>query len=182
LRIISGQAKGRRIFKPGGSYIRPTSDMIKEALFNILPELSGKRFLDLFAGSGSVGLEALSRGAMKVVFVEKDSSCVEAIIRNIQQCQFEERYEYLVMSTEKALRILGRRGEYFDIVFIDPPYERELVQKTLIEVDGSKILCDDGWVVAQRSIREKAISHAGRLFLEQERKYGDTFLSFYKMK
>ena len=182
MRIIGGCEKGRRLLKLSGTSIRPTSDMIKEALFNMLPEIPGKRFLDLFAGTGSVGLEALSRGADQVVFVEKDFSCIEIIIRNLHHCRFEGRYECLAMSAEKALGLLRRRAGSFDLIFLDPPYDEEYVQETLVKIEAANLLCEDGCVAVQRSMRENVDIKLGRLYIDYERKYGDTFVSFYKLK
>lgn len=179
MRIIGGESKGRRLIRPAGAQIRPTSDMIKEALFNLLPPVEGKNVLDLFAGTGSVGLEALSRGAERVVMVEKDPHCMAVIKKNLEHCGGVDRCECLTMSAERALKILERRPEPFDIIFMDPPYDRGFVIKTLVAIEGSAILSPQGILAVQRSSREKAAARVGRFTLSDERTYGETVLSFW---
>ena len=97
MRVIGGSAKGHRLAKPPGVVLRPTADAVKEALFNILADVTGKRFLDLFAGAGGVGIEAASRGAAKVVFVDKNRRCTETVFRNLRRCGIDEGHECLAM-------------------------------------------------------------------------------------
>ncbi len=179
MRIIGGESKGRRLISPAGAQIRPTSDMIKEALFNLLPDVDGKKFLDLFAGTGSVGLEALSRGATRVVFAEKDPRCMAVIKKNLEHCGGIGQCECLSMSVERALKVLERRHELFDVIFLDPPYDRGFVIKTLVAVEGSTILSPYGILAVQHSSREKAGAMMGRFKLIDERTYGETGLSFW---
>jgi N6-adenine-specific methylase len=132
MRIIGGRAKGRRIFTPKGRRIRPTSDMVKESLFNILPSIKGKLFLDLFAGTGNVGLEALSRGAAMAVFVERNPHLAEVINKNLAICGFDENYEIISATVEKGIKLLSKGRKRFDIIFADPPYEKGIVKKFFI--------------------------------------------------
>jgi len=182
MRIIGGQAKGRRIAKPQGCEIRPTSDRVKEALFNLLQRMDGCRFLDLFAGTGNIGLEALSRGASQVIFVEQDPRCIEAIRRNARHCGFTDGYECLAQTVDDALRRLSRRGDVFDVIFMDPPYDRGLVQEVLTGIERHALLTEEGIVVVQHSARESVGCDAEMLILEDERRYGDTLLSFWSSK
>jgi 16S rRNA (guanine(966)-N(2))-methyltransferase RsmD len=129
MRIIGGDAKGRRIHSPKRSKIRPTSDGIKESLFNILPEVSEKSFLDLFAGTGNVGIEALSRGASKVVFIEKNAVMANSIKRNLEEFGLSGKYEILTTEASKGIRQLQKRRERFDYLFADPPYEKGFIEK-----------------------------------------------------
>ncbi len=152
--------------------------MIKEALFNLLPDMAGKSFLDLYAGTGSVGIEALSRDAARVVFVEEDARFMDTLKKNLLHCIPDASCECLISSVEKALRSLSLRGDRFDIVFMDPPYDKGHVHETLSEIDQAGLLRDDGMVVVQHSAREAAGPQSGRLVLEDERRYGDTVLSF----
>jgi 16S rRNA (guanine966-N2)-methyltransferase len=182
MRVIGGRAKGRRLLKPTGVRLRPTSDMIKEALFNFLPDISGTNFLELFAGTGGIGIEASSRGAARVVFVENNPSCIEMINRNILLCGMDTGWECLASDVDLAVKMLGRRGESFDFIFLDPPYEEGLVERTIIGIGNAQILCPEGEVIVQHSIREPLAEETEILILERQRKYGDTLLSFLRLK
>jgi 16S rRNA (guanine966-N2)-methyltransferase len=182
MRIIGGDAKGRAIYSPKRSQMRPTSDGIKESLFNILREISGKYFADFFAGSGNVGLEALSRGAAKVVFVESNSAMVNAIKRNLREFSFGG-YEIMAMEAAKGIRKLHTRGERLDYLFVDPPYERGLVRDFFRSLSGGNILSEDGVLIIQHSLRENVDGYyTGDFILTDRRRYGDTHLSFFKNK
>lgn len=183
MRIIGGEAKGRRIYLPKGCNIRPTADVIKESLFNSLYSVEGKLFLDLFAGSGAVGLEALSRGAARVVFIEKNVTLVNAIKRSVKTLRFENRAEILGVEAEKGLRMISRRGEEFHILFADPPYEKGFVEKVLQMISERNLVADDGIIVIQHSIREETEGDPGGSCILRERKrYGETVLSFFTIR
>lgn len=180
MRIIGGDAKGRRIHSPKRSKIRPTSDGIKESLFNILPEVSEKSFLDLFAGTGNVGIEALSRGASKVVFIEKNASMVNSIKRNLEEFGFSGKYEILATEASKGIRQLQKRGERFDYLFADPPYEKGCIREIFQCIREGEMISSDGFFVIQHSIRENIEgTQTGIFVLTDQRKYGDTLLSFF---
>ena len=183
MRVISGDAKGRALFLPAKSKARPTSDRIKEALFNILAPIRGKLFLDVFAGSGSVGIEALSRGAALAVFVEKEPAHCDYINRNIKRCGFTGNYDICSAELIKAIPILEKKGMLFDIIFADPPYEAGLVEKTLKYFSDGKLSASDGMIIFQHSVREEPDWKRGRgLIVIDQRKYGDTLLTFLKVK
>lgn len=125
MRVIAGAAKGRRLKVPQSKDIRPITDMIKEALFNTLGQyLQDKSFLDLFAGSGAVGIEALSRGAKNVIFVEKEAKAVEIIHYNLRHCRLEDRARVIKGDAFKVIGRLADRGERFDYIYVDPPFSR----------------------------------------------------------
>lgn len=181
MRVIGGEARGRVIRLPGGCRIRPTADRIKGALFNILGPVEGKSFLDLFAGSGNVGLEALSRGARRSVFVEKDSRLVVAIEENLQRLGFEGRAEVIAADAEKGLRRLQKREERFDILFADPPYEEGFPADIADKLKTADLLAENGVIILQHSLREPLEpSVAQRWAVTDQRRYGDTLLSFLK--
>ena len=181
MRITGGEAKGRRILLPGGSRIRPTTDRIRESLFGILGPLDGVAFLDLFAGSGAVGLEALSRGAGSAVFVEKQTGLAEAIRRNLELLGFSEKGVILAADAEKGLGRLAVRQARFGILFADPPYGEGYVAKTLKWLGQADLLAEDGIVVLQHSQREGMDETCpGTLKAVDRRRYGDTVLSFLK--
>jgi len=182
MRIIGGEARGRRFVLPDGLNIRPTSDRIKESLFNILPVVEGLRFLDLFAGTGSVGMEALSRGAVRAVFVDEDRRCIDAIRVHLTRFGFGRRQECFSTTADRAVQTLGERGERFDVIFMDPPYDEGFVGRTLQTINDSRILAEDGMVSVQHSARESDEETAGRLKRMDERVYGDSVLSFWKWR
>lgn len=180
MRIIGGQAKGRRIFVPK-SHIRPTSDMIKEALFNILPPMEGKTFLDLFAGTGSIGLEAMSRGAVKAVFVEVNRSLFGTIKKNLSVCGFNNKYEIISASVRDGIKLLNKKREKFDVIFADPPYERGFIKETLYLLGGGSLISEDGIIVMQHSCKEELDWDTDEFVLTDQKIYGDTTISFLKM-
>lgn len=189
MRIIAGKAKGRVLVAPKAKILRPTTDRVKESLFNILP-VEGHRFLDLFAGAGGVGLEAASRGASGVVFVESNRACAQAIRANIERCGFLNMpvgkpdeggvgdIEVIECPAERALRLLGHRGERFDVVFADPPYGGGAVDASLRLVRSLGLLARGGRVVVQHSVRDELPARREGYRVEDSRRYGDTALSF----
>jgi 16S rRNA (guanine(966)-N(2))-methyltransferase RsmD len=180
MRIIGGDAKGRRIHSPKRSKIRPTSDGIKESLFNILLEVSEKSFLDLFAGTGNVGIEALSRGASKVVFIEKNAVMANSIKRNLEEFGLSGKYEILTTEASKGIRQLQKRRERFDYLFADPPYEKGFIREIFQCIREGEMISSDGVVVIQHSIKENIEgTQTGTFVLTDQRKYGDTLLSFF---
>jgi len=183
MRIIGGEARGRAIRLPGGCRIRPTADRVKEALFNILGPVEGKSFIDVFAGCGNVGLEALSRGACRSVFVEKDLRLIEAIRENLRLLGFEGRAEMIAADAEKGMRRLGKKGERFDILFADPPYEEGFLTEIMNYLEGAELLTENGIIILQHSLREPLRqSVAQPLAVSDQRRYGDTLLSFLKKR
>lgn len=181
MRIGGGTVKGRRLFVPKGACVRPTSDRLKESLFSIIGDVETRSFLDLFAGTGNMGLEALSRGAGRVVFVEHDRILIEAINKNIAACGFGDCSEILGDDFVKAIRNLITKAACFDIIYADPPYEKGFVGLTLQELSGGQLLANDGLAVIQHSIREAAlIDKSCRMALADQRRYADTLLSFFK--
>ncbi|MEK7828041.1 MAG: 16S rRNA (guanine(966)-N(2))-methyltransferase RsmD [Thermodesulfobacteriota bacterium] len=181
MRIIGGELRGRVVRLPAGSRIRPTADRIKESLFNILHSVEGTSFLDLFAGTGNVGLEALSRGARFATFVEKDIRLVRALQESLVQLGFAARAEVIAADAERGLGRLVQRGNRFDIIFTDPPYDQGLVLETLAWPDMRKALTENGIIVIQHSVREKPEGlQAQPWVVADQRRYGDTVLSFLK--
>ncbi len=174
VRIIGGEAKGRRLALPKKGEIRPTSDFVREALFNILGRQDGKSWLDIYAGTGAVGLEALSRGAGTAVFIENGKSCCEAIRANIEKCGFGPRAEVLEMTAEQGLRLLSGRGRRFDVIFADPPYSMGLAGAMPGLIERTGISAAGGMLVIQHSLREDLEFDSGAWNAVDNRKYGDT--------
>ena len=181
MRIIGGEARGRPIRLPAGCRIRPTADRVKESLFNILHTVEGAYFLDIYAGCGNVGLEALSRGARGSVFVEKDLRLVDAIRENLRLLGFEGQGEVIATGAEQGLRRLEKRGERFDILFADPPYDEGFLPEILMCLEGAELLAENGMIVLQHSVREDPKESLPQtLVMTDQRRYGDTLLSFLK--
>jgi 16S rRNA (guanine(966)-N(2))-methyltransferase RsmD len=160
--------------------VRPTPDAVRESLFNILPPVDGQTFLDLYAGTGIVGLEALSRGASRVVFVEKQAGIAKKIKEQVAAIGLANRSLVLTMTADKGIAALRGREERFDIVFADPPYERGWIMKTITYRLCHELLAKEGLLVLQRSVREEIAAGDGShgFALVDERRYGDTVLTF----
>lgn len=181
MRVIGGAAKGRRLLAPKGQAVRPTADRVKESLFNILPrDFSGMKVLDLFAGTGNLSIEALSRGADHAVLVDSSERSVAVIKENLRRLSFATKTEVWVASAARSLRVLARRKESFDIIFLDPPYDQGLAKRSLAIIAQCNLLDDSGTIVVEHSAREALQRRYDSLELHDERRYGDTLLSFYK--
>lgn len=152
MRIIAGSARSLPLKTIEGMDTRPTTDRIKETLFNMLnPELSGCLFLDLFAGSGQIGLEAISRGAQKAVFVENNKKAVNCIQENIAFTHFTEQSTLMHMDVVSAIRRMEGK-EIFDIIFMDPPYKKGLEQEVLSVLADSSIINEDTLIVVEAAL------------------------------
>ena len=181
MRIISGVSKGRRLLTPRKPSIRPTSDRVKESIFNILGrEVQDKVVLDLFAGTGNLGIEALSRGAKRALFVEKGRQAVRLIQRNLLQCSMEGRSEILPKDVHRAIGILRQRGESFDLILMDPPYEKGLIQKTLMKLSSEGIYQEDSILIIEHDRREPLPQVIAKWSLIRQQRIGDTVISFLK--
>jgi 16S rRNA (guanine(966)-N(2))-methyltransferase RsmD len=181
LRVISGSLKGRKIRSLEGEGVRPTSDRVKEALFNILMgRIDESIFLDLFAGTGNVGIEALSRGAEFCYFVDKNLSSVRCIIENITKLDLKSSCKVLHMDAFVALDMFHKKGIKFDIIFLDPPYHQNLSEKALKRIASLQVLKEGGVVVAEVHKREELKEKYGNLKKVKESNYGETILVFYE--
>ena len=183
MKVISGKAKGRNLKMPKqstGKRIRPLTGRVKEALFNILANrIDGVRFLDLFAGTGAVGIEALSRGACIAFFVEKDLKVVQALRENLDATGFSDKAEVYCLDVLKAIQVMDNAGGKFDIVFIGAPYGDPVLEATLKSINNASILDNKAIVIAEHSARSRLADTYGRLIKYRDAKYGDTVLSFY---
>jgi 16S rRNA (guanine966-N2)-methyltransferase len=178
MRIISGTSKGRKLVTPKNHSLRPTSDRVKESLFNMLrDEIEGKTVLDLFAGTGNLGIEALSRGAKKAIFVEKERQALRLIQKNLIQFGLEGRSEILPKDVNRAIGLLKQRGESFDLILMDPPYEKGLIQETLMKLNFHQIYHGDSILVIEHNRREPLPHLLEGWNLIRRRRIGDTVLS-----
>lgn len=181
MRVIGGAAKGRRLLVPKGQTVRPTAARVKESLFNILPrDFSGLTVLDLFAGTGNLSIEALSRGAEHAVLVDSSARSAAAMKGNLRRLGLAAQSEVWLAPVARSLRSLARRRERFDFIFLDPPYEQGLAGRSLEGIAQGNLLRDSGTVVVEHSLREAVQPRYGDLQLHDQRRYGDTLLSFYK--
>jgi 16S rRNA (guanine(966)-N(2))-methyltransferase RsmD len=180
-RIIAGKGKGRRLKAPAGEATRPTAARLRQSLFDILsPRLPGCRFLDLFAGSGAIGLEALSRGAVHVTLVDEDREAVDSIRRNaaaLAAAGGEARV--LRQDARAAVMGLAAAGDRFDLVYLDPPYGSDLYEPVLERV--APLLRDDGLAVAEHFHKRDLPERIGRLERVRVARTGDHRLSFYRL-
>ena len=175
MRVIAGAARRTALSAPKGLNTRPTSDRIKENLFNILaPDVPGARFLDLFCGSGAIGIEALSRGADMAVFVDSSREAIAVTGDNLARARLGDKARVLNMCALKAVSQLQAEGYVFDIVYLDPPYGAEVLTQALTTLCG--ILAEGAIVVAEVAKDESISSPLAILF---EREYGNTRLQFY---
>jgi 16S rRNA (guanine(966)-N(2))-methyltransferase RsmD len=175
VRVIAGRLKGRRLKTPSWTGLRPTSDKLRETLFNILaPRIEGARVLDGFAGTGAVGIEAISRGAAHVVFVENDRRAAALIAGNLAECGVEAGYTIERGDVESVLRRSG--GAAFDLILLDPPYEDPNVAAVLDAAAGA--LVSGGWVVLERATRREPESPAA-LARTRDVRSGDSTLTFF---
>ena len=182
MRIIGGHDRGRRLRAPRGQTTRPTADRVRVSLFDVLgPAVAGTRVLDLFAGTGAVGIEALSRGAARVVFVEKDQAALRALRANLAALG-ASRAAARVMAGD-VLHVLGdlpAQEEPFDLVFIDPPYATSLAGRVLAALAAARICRAGGEVIVQHSTRTALPSVQGFVDHRRARRFGDTALTFLR--
>lgn len=185
MRIISGTMRGTKLFTLEGENTRPTLDRVKEALFNILQlELQDAIVLDLFAGSGALGLEALSRGAQKAILCDSSKEAINIIKKNIEKTKTESKTILFPMNFERALEKCKVENYKFDIVFLDPPYESnyyEIATKKILELD---LLKDDGIFILETDDKDRVLNTIDKNLLEIQdtRKYGRVNLLFFKRK
>lgn len=175
MRVITGTARGRKLLEPEGMAIRPTTDMVKEALFNIVQfDIEGRRVLDLFAGTGQLGIEALSRGAAEAVFCDESAKSVKLVRANLERCGLSGRVEQT-----DSIAYLSRDGR-FDLVFIDPPYDTDLIEKALNVIQNVDLLNDGGIIICE-SRREKILPELAPPYRRAlTRRYGKVCLTVYK--
>ena len=186
MRVIAGKYKGRRLNSPENYDIRPTSDKAKEAMFSILTaEVYGSRVLDLFAGTGSLGIEALSRGAASCVFADSSRASLRLINANLEHCAVEEDTKVLPGDFRKVLLKLSARiedglEEKFDIILLDPPYGKGLLTEAIELISDGNILSEGGTIIAEHRKEEELPDTIGRYKKEKDRRYGIVKLSIYK--
>nr|QKW93932.1 ribosomal RNA small subunit methyltransferase D [Vitiosangium cumulatum] len=184
MRIVAGSARGRALAGPKATskHIRPTADRVRETIFNVLGQwLEGQKVLDLYAGTGALGLESISRGASRAVLVDSDREALSLCRTNTDALGFGARVEVLAQPVERALETLGRRGDRFELIFADPPYAARVVETVLEGLVRHGVLAPGGTVVIEHDKREAAPeSHEGFERVDQ-RRFGDTLVSLFRI-
>ena len=179
--IISGEKKGRQLFGPGPEEIRPITHLVRKAIFDLLRQvIDGAEFLDLFAGTGSVGLEALSQGAKSCFFVDRLPEAIELISKNVEELNYSDRTRICRSEASDALERLGALGHRFDIVFVGPPYETDLAEKTLRQLDELQVVNPGGLIVVEVFLKEDLKDRLKSLRQIKNREYGQTKLLIYR--
>lgn len=180
MRIVAGKNKGNILKSPKDLSVRPTSEKVREALFDILgTSVKETSFLDLFAGTGAVGIEALSRGAREVIFIEKELKCIKIIKENLEKAGNSQNAIIYKIDFLSGLKLLVKKNYLLDYIFLDPPYSRGLVNISLLEIAKLPILKHNGLVIAQHHKKEKVMENLNNLRLFNQRRYGECYLSFY---
>ena len=177
MRIISGEHKGRRLVGGKRAGLRPTADRVKESIFNVLQkEVAGKRVLDIFAGAGTLGIEALSRGAESVTFVDASRQSISILKKNLHDLNLEGKSTILRLD---GLEALGKLKQKFHLVFADPPYLEGLVQRIVDSVARSEVLEKDGILILEHHKKEKFSFSQESLAVLKQKRFGDTMISFF---
>lgn len=177
MRIISGKYRGKKLLSPKDERVRPTTDMVKENVFNLLPrDFQGLTFLDLFAGSGAIGIEAISRGARRVVFVDRDRESMEYVRRNLEL--IGEKAE--TMTSDYLSAITKLKGSKFDIIYIDAPYNMMIIDEVLTAIKANALLSENGLVVYESLAKTNQKSGLTDYELLKSRKYGSVIIDIYR--
>ncbi|WHY02270.1 16S rRNA (guanine(966)-N(2))-methyltransferase RsmD [Neobacillus sp. DY30] len=180
MRVVSGVCKGRPLKAVPGNTTRPTTDKVKEALFNMIgPYFDGGMGLDLFAGSGGLGLEALSRGLDKVIFVDRDVKAIQTIYENIQNCKMEDKAEVYRNDADRALKALIKREVFFDYIFLDPPYKKQQLLSLMEKISENGLLTDGGYIICEHSHDVELPARAGKFSQYKHEKYGIIAITIY---
>ena len=181
MRIIAGELKGTRITAPNGRPLRPTSDRVKEALFSILSaEVHGIEFLDLFAGTGSIGIEALSRGAHHAWFVEDNSKHLGFLRKNVEKCHLVGKTTIINSHVDSFITDPFQKRKPFDIIFMDPPYFDAALENILDHPKLHSLLKKDGFIVVEHFHKVSLKNAYGNLKKLKEYRYGDSLLTFFR--
>ena len=182
MRIVAGDFGGRRLKAVPGMATRPTTDKVKEALFNIIgPYFDGGRSLDLFAGSGGLSLEAVSRGISQAVLIDRQYAAIQTIKDNVAVTKAPEKFEILKRDANKALVELGRRGDQFDLVFFDPPYAQQKILAQMAQLRELKVLAPAARIVCETDQQAALRDDVPGFEFVERRDYGITELTIYRL-
>jgi 16S rRNA (guanine966-N2)-methyltransferase len=181
MRVISGIAKGKKLLSPLTMETRPTLDRVKESIFDIIQmKIYGSKVIDVFAGTGSLGLEAVSRGAVNCFLIDKGKDTYDLLKQNVINLKFEDKCKIFNMDSYKVLEQLGEGHEKFDIIFIDPPYAKDMIPPAVKIIEKYRMLSNDGIIVTKIDSKEEIYEGTTEIKIYNHRKYGNTTICFYR--
>ena len=181
MRVISGEAKGQRLKVPKGQSVRPTTDRIKESVFNSLQNyIAESCVVDLFSGSGSLGIEALSRNAKQVYFVEMSNTHANCIQKNLEKTRFTEKAVIVQRDIKAGIKWLNCHKITADLIFMDPPYDQNLVEETIYFLSNHDIMKNQGILVVEHSCTERIPEIIGKYKCIKQKKYGNTCVTYFE--
>ncbi|WP_442600990.1 16S rRNA (guanine(966)-N(2))-methyltransferase RsmD [Paenibacillus sp. KN14-4R] len=180
MRVISGKARGRSLKAVPGMGTRPTTDKVKEAIFSMIgPYFDGGTALDLFAGTGGLGIEALSRGVDKAIFIDMDKKSVDTVVHNLDVTRLREQAEIYRNDANRAIKLLAKRGMKFDIVFLDPPYRLKIIEELMIALEEGQLLAEDAIIVVETDSEDELPMHIGNCVSNRRSDYGEIAVTIY---
>ncbi|MCM2674841.1 16S rRNA (guanine(966)-N(2))-methyltransferase RsmD [Alkalicoccobacillus plakortidis] len=180
MRVISGEKKGLPLKAVSGKGTRPTTDKVKESIFNMIgPYFNGGSGLDLYAGSGGLGIEGISRGLESVIFVDQDKKAIQTIHSNLEFCRFEEKAEVYRTDADRALKAIIKRELSFTCIFLDPPYAKQTLLQHLETIEQHQLLAENGVIVIEHASSVSLPDACGELNCTREEQYGDTVISIW---
>lgn len=183
MRVISGNLRGLKLNAPKNDDVRPTTDRVKESMFNVINMyIMESSILDLFAGTGSLGIECLSRGANDCVFVDLNRESLQVVNSNIKKARLEQKSTVMNLSYKDAISKLSIQNKKFDVIFMDPPYYKDMFIDALTNIDQKDILQEEGIIVVEHDTKENLADKVGRLEKFKSKKYGNTTISLYQME
>ncbi|AEB76167.1 16S rRNA (guanine(966)-N(2))-methyltransferase RsmD [Clostridium botulinum] len=183
MRIIAGRAKGKKILPPEDMVTRPTLDRVKENIFNIIQNrVVDAVAVDVFAGTGSLGLESVSRGAKQCYLIDRYPVTFKRLQQNVKDLKFENECTCLNMDSYAALKDFAKKNKIFDLIFIDPPYAKEMIPPAIEIISQEKLLHEDGLIVCKIDSSEEIYQGNDDIVLVQDRRYGNTTVCFYAYK
>lgn len=183
MRVIAGIYKGRRLKTLEGLSVRPTSDRLRETLFNILaPRIEGARFADVCAGSGAIGIEALSRGAEHVTFVESSLKVARVISENLRHCEIKTGYRVINRDAIRAAKYFAAENRRFDIIYFDPPYDSDIYSAVMRQIANNNLLAEDGVVIVEHRRQTPLLPNYDQLRPYRQVAQGESLLTFYKVE
>lgn len=184
MRIITGRFKGRRLVTPKSMAVRPTSDRVKESVFSIIrDQVIDTKFLDMCAGTGNIGIEALSRGARQVTFLERNPKSLQIIKRNLHICGLDisnPQVQLIGKDVRNGIATLHKRSETFELIYFDPPYDAGIYNKCILQISDTNLLKSTGLLLVEHHKNNGMPLKIGMLTYEKQKQYGDTCLTFFR--
>ncbi len=183
MRVISGKVRGLKLNTPKNDDVRPTTDRVKESLFNIINSyIMDSEVLDLFAGTGSLGIECLSRGAAGCVFVDSSRESLQVVKSNIKKARMENESIVINTTYQDAIKKLSIQNKKFDLIFMDPPYYKDMFVDALSRIGENNLLQEDGLIVVEHDSKEILPEQIGNIIKTKIKKYGNTTITLYQME